>query len=383
MICSTTCKTPIKKKTLQINTTINPLNSIKMKKFILAFASVMTALYSCTNDDLTPNPDEKPEPATLTVNIVSDNPTKAQGDLHGNQTDDNTVNTLELFVFRTEGTDAGMLDAYLKLENDQLKLSDIEIKTTTGAKIIYAIANSHRDEWSGINTLDAFQAQLSSLKDENIRDFTMTGSVEATVQTTTAVTFSISRLVARVQLASIKTDFAGTPWEGSTLSNVKMYLVNVSSDKLYASGTDSQTPGILNKGALVAEDVNTCTMTYMLYDQIPSAIDDMGYSNTHYYYCYENAIEEETDDKQFTRLVVQADLNGHTYYYPIDINQEGYGYVASNGHKGIKRNTIYTINLTITRPGSLDPNEPVEYGTLTVNLNVLDWTTTPVANVIL
>lgn len=357
-----------------------------MKKFFLFTAAAFAALLiiSCNKDDSYTREEPEREAATLTVNIVSDNPnsTKSQGSLHSNQADDNIVNLLELFVFRTDGDDAGMLDAYLRLAGEQLtSLSNINIQTTTGNKIIYAIANSHRDNWTGINTLSLFQEQLSDLKKENIRDFVMTGSVEAMVQATTSVTFSISRLVARVQVASIRTDFAGGPYEGSTLNNVRMYLINVSGDKLYASGENGSAPVILNKNTLVAEDVNTIAMTDMLYDQLMGNITDAGYMNSHYYYTYENMPETETETDKYTRLVIQADLNGHTYYYPVNINQEGFGHVASNGHKGVRRNTAYTLNVVIRRPGSLDPDTPVEHGAVDVSLNVLDWVTTPVANI--
>ena len=83
----------------------------------------------------------------------------------------------------------------------------------------------------------------------------------------------------------------------------------------------------------------------------------------------------------YTRLVIQGDLNGNTYYYPISINREGFGYSSVNGHCGVKRNTSYKLDVTICRPGSTDPDEILEYGTLSTNLNVLDWVTLPVVQV--
>ena len=48
---------------------------------------------------------------------------------------------------------------------------------------------------------------------------------------------------------------------------------------------------------------------------------------------------------------------------------------------GIKRNTSYSVEVTITRPGSLDPDSTLEFGTLTADITVLDWKTIPVAYV--
>ena len=120
----------------------------------------------------------------------------------------------------------------------------------------------------------------------------------------------------------------------------------------------------------------------MIYDEIPASITETAYTTKHYFYSYENLLASESGNKYFTRLVLQADLNNKTYYYPININREEYGYVESNGHKGVKRNTAYEMDIVITRPGSLDPNKPIQYGTLQLNLNVVDWATTPKASII-
>ena len=320
------------------------------------------------------------EPCKLILSIIPQ--TKATGLNHGIQSEDNIVNKLEIFVFRGDGDDAGYLDTYKKLEGDELiSLSGIEIKSTTGKKIIYAIANSHKDSWEGVVTIEDFEKEMAFLQKEKLKDFTMVGNVEATLQLTTSVTFSISRYVARVHLSSVKTDFAGTPYEGTSLKNVKIYLVNVYGDKSYAINENSSSSLVLNRRMAVGQDVNNCAMGGLLYDEIVSDITDTPYATQHYFYCYENMIESEGDAMGYTRLVIQGDLNGNTYYYPININREGFGYSDTNGHYGVKRNTSYKLDVIISRPGSTDPDEILEYGTLTTNLNVLDWVTVPVVQV--
>jgi hypothetical protein len=182
-------------------------------------------------------------------------------------------------------------------------------------------------------------------------------------------------------LASVKTSFAGTPWEGASLQNVKVYIINAAGDKLYHNGADQSTPTVLNSKKMVEADVNASAMTGMLKDDIQTNISDAGYNTLHSFYCYENVIDAETDVKRFTKLVIQADLNGKTYYYPISINREGFGYESSNGHMGVKRNTSYAVNVTILRPGSLDPDTPVEHAALKTSLNVVNWATVPTVNV--
>ena len=349
---------------------------------MLLVALVGTVAVSCEKDIAT----EQLQESKLLVNIVPEYSagTKASGAGHGVQAEDNTVNLLELFVFRAEGDDAGMLDAYKSYSGSELaSLSNLELKTTTGKKHIYAVANSHRsDNWKGVKTLNDFKAQVASLQLEDAKNFTMVGNVDAQLQTTTSVSFSISRLVSRIQLASVKTDFAGTPWAGSTLQNVKFYIINVAGDKLYHDGSNQPTPTILNSKKLVEADCSASTMTGLMKDDIKVNISDDGYNTVHSFYCYENVIAAETDASRFTKLVIQGDLNGTTYYYPISINREGFGYESSVGHMGVKRNNAYTLNVTILRPGSLDPDQPVVHSALKTTLNVVNWSTVPTVNVV-
>ena len=290
----------------------------------------------------------------LSISVVPQ--TRATGSAHGVQADDNNVHSLEVFVFKNEGADAGVLDVYKKLTSAELSsLSNIQIQTTTGSKIIYVVANSHRDNWTGVNTLQQFKSILSSLQKENLKSFTMVGSTSSVLQAATSLNIDISRLVARVHLAGIKTNFAGSPYEGVTLKNVKAYLINATGDIHYADGTPGANPLVLNSGRLNSENVANCAMGGMLYDEIAQEVGDSGYNTSHYFYCYENMLSAESYDNKFTKLIIQADLNGTTYYYPININREGYGYNSSNGHIGIKRNTSYSVEVTITRPGALEP----------------------------
>lgn len=351
------------------------MNFSNVKRVIGCMAFI--TLLACSKQSVPGIPGE-PGESLLTVNLAGLAESKASGAGHGIQAEDNYINTLEVFIFHTEGSKAGKLDSYKKFTASD-GISNLKIKATTGKKKIYVVANSHRETWPGINTLSGFQQERALLQEDNIKDYIMTGEADITLQVATSVTLAVSRLVARVCLAGIKSAFRGTPYEGCQLSNVKAYLINAHGVKHIYDGNFS-VPVILNHRALLEEDINSCAMGGMLYEAVPVQIDDTGYTVPHYFYTYENTLETETGRDRFTRLVIQADLNGHTYYYPVNINQPGYGHAASNNHRGIKRNTSYQINVTILRPGSTDPDKPIEYGTLSVNLNVLDWNTLPVAN---
>lgn len=295
--------------------------------------------------------------------------TKASGSGHGNQSNDNTVGTLEIFIFRGEGKDAGALDTYKKFSADELvSLTDLQITSTTGLKQIYAIANSHQQQWEGVVTHADFKKRLSSLKNEELKSFTMTGGIEATLQSTTHLALAISRLVSRVELKSLSASFVGTPYDGSQLQNVKLYLTNVVGESYFCSGTSPDEIPFLNKGKAVGGDIGSCAMEGMLYESLAGKIGEAGEGTPHYFYCYPNATEVESENMSFTKLVIQADLNGTTYYYPFPI-------------KNIERNCSYSVAVEIMRPGTLDPEQPLEKGVANVTLNVLDWVLQPEINV--
>lgn len=354
-----------------------------MKTTILTIPIIIISilLFSCTKDnEIRKSGVEAGQESTLTISLSGiQTGSKSTGSGHGNQTDDNYINTLEIFLFNADGESAGTLDAYKKFTTSD-GITNLQIKATTGKKTIYAIANSHRsDNFKGITTIVEFQKVQAGLKDDNTKDFIMTGSVDATLQVTTSITFAISRMAAKIELQSVKTAFVGTPYEGMSLSNVEMFMINVHSSKRLHDNL-AATATILNPKALVAADVNSCKMPGMLHDKIAATVNDAGYKTSHFFYAYENTLDSETADNRYTRLVIKADLNGHTYYYPVNVNQVNYGYDPANNHKGIKRNTEYKVNVTIMRPGSTDPDKPVEHGVMAVTLNILNWSTTSPAN---
>lgn len=335
-----------------------------MNKFYFAIA-VLAVICSCTKEDGR----EYIEPfqeSVVYVSLNTEESTKASGPAHGVQADDNNIQILEFFIFRdNEGQpDDGVLDGYRKFTAQEIgDLQDLEIQTTTGRKIIYAVANSHRANWAGINTRDVFETQLTNLTDDDVKNFIMTGSTDAELQIATNISFSIKRMVSRVQLNSIKTDFAGGPYEGFQLKGIKAYITNVQGTKYICNGTGHNLSR-LNLAKYIAADSDGCTMAGMLYDNIAVDIDDSGYSTPHYFYCYENTITEENDSDRFTRLVIEGELNGITYFYPIPI-------------KGIERNCCYSVDIVIKRPGSLDPDADVEKGVVLADVSVLSWNVIP------
>ena len=252
-------------------------------KRLMMMAIAVAMVCSCSKEELKV---ETGEESMLYVSLQPEDGTKAGGASHGVQADDNHIKTLEIFVFRiNEGkADDGMLDGYRKFTAEELgTLTNLEIQTTTGKKVIYAVANSHKASWKGINTRKLFEEQTAQLVDDDVKNFIMVGGTTSQLQLATTVSFSIKRLVARVKLNSVKTAFAGGPYEGMSLTDVKAYLINVQASKLMYNGMGDNY-AVLNSGRYVEGDANNCTMQGMLYDEVTSSVTDAGYSVPHYFY---------------------------------------------------------------------------------------------------
>lgn len=336
-----------------------------MKKVFVAMAAVAAMACSCSKEEVKIG--ETPvKKGVVHISLVDDNGTRATGEGHGSNEGDSRINTLEVFVFNVnEGeVNDGLLDGYKKYTSEELKsLSDLEIKTSTGKKMIYVVANSHKTDWSEGMTKYNFEQQMAYLYKEDVCNFIMFAAKEVNVQLQTSVTMTLTRMISRIKLNSVMVSFAGTPNAGVPLQNVKAYLINVQAQKRLIDGTGANLK-VVNYKKYVPEDMEGITMEGLLYDELAESINEATHSQPHYFYCYENSRNQETEVNRFTRLVIEGTLNGITYYYPIPI-------------KDLKRNSCYSIDVKIYRPGSLDPDTDVEIGTLDLTLSIQGWYNLP------
>ncbi len=345
---------------------------------LLTIILLLNTLMGCKNEVEYDLPCEE-STLRLCISNLHSNRTKtlySSPDEFPTESNDQNINTLEVFVFHNTGTASnnGKLDVYKKFSAEELStLSDLIVKTSTGKKEIYVIANSHITDWGGVTTLLLFQSKVAQAVKENFADFTMTGSITENLTITSTVTIPLSKLVARIEVRSIKTSFEGTPYLGKTLSEARLYLTNVIGEKLLFNGGTPADPKVLNQKGLKAADIAACSIPGMLADVITSEIGEGegAYSKSHLFHCYENIIATESAENGFTKLVLEAKLDGTLYYYPIVINREGFGYIS--GVKGVQRNHWYLIDITILRPGSTDPDKVLEKGSVTITITPANW----------
>jgi hypothetical protein len=344
-----------------------------MKKKSLIWATLALLIGSTACETISSETELEKKPVRLQLSLSS-NATKVTGET--TQAEDNTITTVDVFVFENPEENVGekhLLDAYKRFTGSDL--SDISLDCSTGDKLVCVIANSPYDNYANLVKLSEFRILYAQLNHERQKCLSMYGETTATLdQSSQSLQIPVTRFASKVSLTSIKTNFAGTTLEGKEISNVKIYLINAYAGKFFRTNTDMDPAMIFNKGMLMKSDINYLDDSSILVENITTNLTDAGLSETYTFYCYENITNNIPN---CTMLVIQGDINGSTYYYPVPINQEQFGYQASNKHYGIRRNTCYSVGVTITGLGSDNPTTPIYTGAIDVTIEPEDWTSVP------
>ena len=312
---------------------------IMSKHFYLAAFAAMS-LVGCNEKMLEQNV-LATEEVRLTVNLPQ-LATKVMG-----TPSDDAVNSLQIFVFNKYGV-------YETSASGSGK--SLTLTCTTGEKQIMALVNADTESnVPDINTLRSRKANLSSMA---AGDLIMSGETTDELTNDSSIEMHVKRLPSRVILNSVQTDFDLEQHKSLSFAVKSVFLINVAGDAPY-SGTS--TPGQWHNVA----DYDPVTNLPFLRDQVSSGeITEGGvYDTRHYFYCMPNSTETKT------RLVVEAEIEGDTYYYPITLEKVG-------------QNTSYSYNLTIKRFGSDSPDVPVEDGSVTFTVEVDPWVESVVDEII-
>ena len=359
-----------------------------MKKTSLLFAALMgmVALTSCNKDIVSENIPNMPQEQVsegqmiLSLDFPEAIQTKAVTAYTTAQTYESQVNSVQILVFDS----AGKIDKYY---NAGKTTSGISISTVTGAKTVWAVVNG--PDLSSCGTMSALQSTAITLGGNNSTTastgFIMAGSASCTVGTSTVnCAITVSRFVSRVALVSVTNSLPAS--YGSLTVNCA-YLSNVVGNQNMAGNASAAT--WYNKFGRADESTQVSShiidgSTYkascpdLTYKSI-SGTAAVGASHTpstpYLFYCFPNssttapAAFSTSFAAQRTVLVVKATVGGTAYYYPVVLDDAAPA-----------RNSSYTVGLTITGPGSTDPNQPVAKGNMSASITVSPWASGAVYN---
>ena len=312
---------------------------MKNRLTIAAFLAAGLCSLACTKEksDMTAGAESGNslgEPVELTIGISRPALTKSTV-----ITDDNevTVNSLQVFVFRDDA-----LDAYAAADN----ATEVTLSCTSGERAIYALVNA--PDMSAISSKSALLETTSLLSNNSGDNFEMIGNKNATLPQEASVTIDVNRIVSKIVVKKITRDFTSAALAAKNFSVDEIFIENVAGDINY--GLTSEPAIWYNKQKYAGEEPD---LTY------------------HRFYAYPNDSEDSADEiwsPRRTRLVLKTTLGDNVYYYPITL-------------PGLEPNKSYEIeNITITRPGSANPDEPVTFEDCTFDINIQPWTVVPVSD---
>ena len=231
-----------------------------------------------------------------------------------------------------------------------------------------ALVNSSPE---GVVSADDLAGRMVSLADNAPGQLLMYGErTFIPVAGMSEVDLHVKRLVVKLKIQGISVDFSSCPeWTGKTLLLKHLYVTNAymtstfGEDPLSVSPARSAWYNTLGwHGAANA----SATVDALLSDRnINASIDETHpYTTSHCFYFFPNPVEEDsfrTDiwSPRHTRLVIEASIDGNTYYYPIDIPP-------------VNRNCVcLASNVVIHGPGWSHP----EGGTFAEATVEVDWNT--------
>lgn len=306
------------------------------KKFYLAAFFAALGLLGCNkmSADLPVEDAEaiRGEKVQLTVRIPQAS-TKLTG-----QAEDDAVDQIQVFVFNKNG----------EYETSSYgNGASLSLTCTTGEKQIVALVNAPQE--TGVRNIAELRARTSGLADCSEDSIVMAGEVTEVLEASSTLTVAVERLAAKVAVDQVKTDFTLDQHKALEFKIRSIYLVNVAGERAYL--TDSAPSLWYNVG-----EYDSSASLAFLHDAVNSnaIANGSSYDTEHFFYCYPNATATKT------RLVVEASVGEHVYYYPLTLDR-------------VDPNTAYTYSLTITRLGSDSPDVPVEEGTVQFNVTVKDW----------
>lgn len=195
------------------------------------------------------------------------------------------------------------------------------------------------------------------------------GTVTLVADQTAAATVSISRLVAKVKLGTVKIE----PDAGHDASKFvldKVMIMKARGSATMGIPTVAYTPDLFYGGMAGAKSTAKDYLTEDI------AADD--YANRYFY-----VLPSDDDDKNTTLLTLAGTYDGEPVYYPFRINDK----IGTDGQTSdgtyIKRNTGYVINVTLKKlgSGSSDPEVPADPASLTVTVEPQAWETDLIQNV--
>lgn len=373
---------------------------------VRAFAAIVSAALfsmifavlasSCTENSSSQPTIEKKKNATLKLVVTGTQAAngRAVGALPANE---DKINTLAVGIFDANDGSVNVV-AECTVENNQVK---DDILCGAGLCDVIVVANAPAGTFDGVQTKNEFLQKTVLLSQTATNDVQTSDNLPMSGQTVSSINFiantvnpvsvTLTRLVARISIESVKTKFAAANGNAdATFTLDKVFIYNALSASRIAPGDATLTmpaePLWIDGGHLASDNSWVPGMKYLLSEISPVVLSGVGvneYNIPNWFYAFAN-----NDQDHPTKVVIGGyyDPDGAsgsvapTYvYYPIVVNQaqlgtefEGTG--KDEVHNGtIARNTEYRLRATIAKKGVTTPDEEISIAEMQLSVSVAEW----------
>lgn len=373
---------------------------------VRAFAAIVSAALfsmifavlasSCTENSSSQPTIEKKKNATLKLVVTGTQAAngRAVGALPANE---DKINTLAVGIFDANDGSVNVV-AECTVENNQVK---DDILCGAGLCDVIVVANAPAGTFDGVQTKSEFLQKTVLLSQTATNDVQTSDNLPMSGQTVSSINFiantvnpvsvTLTRLVARISIESVKTKFAAANGNAdATFTLDKVFIYNALSASRIAPGDATLTmpaePLWIDGGHLASDNSWVPGMKYLLSEISPVVLSGVGvneYNIPNWFYAFAN-----NDQDHPTKVVIGGyyDPDGAsgsaapTYvYYPIVVNQaqlgtefEGTG--KDEVHNGtIARNTEYRLRATIAKKGVTTPDEEISIAEMQLSVSVAEW----------
>ena len=297
-------------------------------------------------------PSESVQMADLALSVVGNAPATKSSNADFDD-DHSEVANVQFFVF-----DGEVLDAYKKIGS----ATSTTMTVKAGDKIVWAVVNA--PDISNVTTLTQLKAVSSTLLN-NASNFVMVGSNTGTVPSEDPIEIEVKRIASRVVVKKVTAAFSNPAYASMSCKLVKMFLINAPGD-INLELTSAPTTWYAKRAYEAVSGLTDHLSTSGGNHELNSAAFDTDC----FHYCYPNPTiadsQSTTWSARHTRMVIEVQLGSETFYYPITmpVMEPGKSYEIEN--------------LTITRKGSNNPDQPISLSEADFEISVKEWTVVPI-----
>ena len=354
-------------------------NKIFMRQFTILFAIFCAAIIACQKSG--PEVNQPSETGILTVDLTERLSSKAAFETVYDS--EKAIRFANIYVYN----EAGNLIASRYLPEG---ISSASMSCAPGIMTVVAIVNHTPSDFaaSNLSTVSKEIVSMESYPDiDSGLPMYACSSCKVIAGSDISCSLTCTRLHSRVVLRSVK----NAAMYEITLKNI--FLSNVQT-LICLDASEVPVPRFINKEG--RDRTDSANGSYAIIDGISymAEIPDMTFKeidksigigttyapqNPYMFYCFRNGSEVDPNgyhsnfSPQRTVLVLTIDIAGKDYYYPVVLASD----------KGIQPNHTYTVDVSVSGPGSNDPNDIIHKSDIGISITTSRWNDgTPVSETI-